>query len=177
MGHHAHKKDAPDASHCAIITASDTRDESTDESGRLIRQLLEKEGHRVVHYRILKDEPKEIVAAVREFLADNEVDAILINGGTGVARRDSTFEAIDALLEKRLPGFGELFRYLSYLEIGSSAMLSRATAGIVAERAVFSVPGSVAAVRLAMEKLILPELNHIVWLVRPERSTSDRRRG
>jgi molybdenum cofactor biosynthesis protein B len=177
MGHHAHKKEAGDTAACAIITASDTRDESTDESGRLIRELLEKEGHRVVHYRILKDEPTQIVAAVRELIADQETDAIIVNGGTGIARRDSTFEAIDALLEKRLPGFGELFRYLSYLEIGSAAMLSRATAGIASERAIFSVPGSVSAVRLAMEKLILPELNHIVWLVKPERKTSGKRHG
>lgn len=168
MAHKEHKEKAADSIGVVVVTASDTRDESTDGSGSLIKDLLVGAGHRVVGYRILKDEPDQIAAFVRGKLDDPAVQAIIVNGGTGVARRDSTFEAIDALLEKRLPGFGELFRYLSYLDIGSSAMLSRATCGVTKGRVVFSLPGSMAAVELAMRKLILPELAHLVWLGEPE---------
>jgi len=167
MSHHEHKERSPRTIGCVVLTASDTRDEANDESGRLMREMLTEQGHRVVDYRILKDDPGPISVFVREKLAVPEVQAILINGGTGLAQRDSTFEAIDGMLEKRLPGFGELFRYLSYLEIGASAMLSRACAGVVRSRVVISVPGSTDAVRLAMEKLILPELAHLVWTSRP----------
>ena len=167
MPHEEHKSQAEDSIGCVVITASDTRTEETDESGKLIRTLLAEAGHTLAGYAILKDEPADIAAHVRAQLGRPGVQAILVNGGTGVSTRDSTFEAIDALLEKRLPGFGEIFRHLSYLEIGSSAMLSRATCGVAQGCAVFSVPGSVSAVRLAMTKLILPELAHLVWVARP----------
>ena len=167
MAHEDHKKLADDAIGCVVVTASDTRDESTDESGRTIQELLRAAGHRVEGYRILKDEPAEIAAFVKAQFGAPGIQAVIVNGGTGVSQRDSTFEAIDALLEKRLPGFGEIFRHLSYLEIGSSAMLSRATCGVAQGCAVFSIPGSVSAVKLAMTKLILPELAHLVWVARP----------
>ncbi len=145
-----------------VITCSDTRTPDTDTSGRLIRELLTDKGHRIAAYHLAKDEPAEIKARIAEGLADESVQAIIINGGTGISRRDSTFEAVDAMLEKRLDGFGEVFRYLTYQDIGSPAIMSRATAGIIKGRVLFSTPGSENAVRLAMEKLILPELGHLV---------------
>lgn len=160
--HKEHEEHAPRRVSCLVITCSDTRTVDTDTSGQLIRRLLSEHGHQVVGYHLIKDEPEEIRRLIEAAAADDAVQAIIINGGTGLSRRDSTFEAIDGMLEKRLDGFGELFRYLSYKEIGSSSMMSRATAGLVRGRIVFSTPGSESAVRLAMEQLILPELGHIV---------------
>ncbi len=160
--HKEHKENAPRRVSCLVITCSDTRTVDTDTSGQLIRRLLSEHGHQVVGSHLIKDEPEEIRRLIEAAAADDAVQAIIINGGTGLSRRDSTFEAIDGMLEKRLDGFGELFRYLSYKEIGSSSMMSRATAGLVRGRIVFSTPGSESAVRLAMEQLILPELGHIV---------------
>ncbi len=160
--HKEHEEHAPRRVSCLVITCSDTRTVDTDTSGQLIRRLLSEHGHQVVGYHLIKDEPEEIRRLNEAAAADDAVQAIIINGGTGLSRRDSTFEAIDGMLEKRLDGFGELFRYLSYKEIGSSSMMSRATAGLVRGRIVFSTPGSESAVRLAMEQLILPELGHIV---------------
>lgn len=145
-----------------VITCSDTRTPETDTSGQLIQKLLREQGHQVAAYHLVKDEPAQITARVTEGTANEAVQAIIINGGTGISRRDSTFEAVDAMLEKRLDGFGEVFRYLTYQEIGSPAIMSRATAGIIKGRVLFSTPGSENAVRLAMEKLILPELGHLV---------------
>ena len=145
-----------------VITCSDTRTPETDTSGQLIQKLLREQGHQVAAYHLVKDEPAQITARVTEGTANEAVQAIIINGGTGISRRDSTFEAVDAMLEKRLDGFGEVFRYLTYQEIGSPAIMSRATAGIINGRVLFSTPGSENAVRLAMEKLILPELGHLV---------------
>ena len=147
---------------CAIITISDTRTPDTDTSGAAIRTALLGQGHTVVHYAIVKDEPDQIVAQVRE-LERSGCQVILTNGGTGIARRDSTFEAIDALLEKRLPGFGELFRMLSYADIGPAAMLSRATAGTFGNALLFCLPGSTGAVQLGLDKLIIPQLPHLIW--------------
>ncbi|MBI3356092.1 MAG: MogA/MoaB family molybdenum cofactor biosynthesis protein, partial [Nitrospirae bacterium] len=127
-----------------------------------IMHMLKDAGHTVAAYHLVKDEPKKITAAVKKAVTNKNVQAIIINGGTGISRRDSTFEAVDAMLEKRLDGFGEVFRYLTYQEIGSPAIMSRATAGIIKGRVLFSTPGSENAVRLAMEKLILPELGHLV---------------
>ncbi len=160
--HREHKAHAPRSVSCLVITCSDTRTEDTDTSGQLIKRLLIEHGHGVIGCHIVKDEPAEIRRLIEAGGTDARVQAIIVNGGTGLSRRDSTFEAIDAMLDKRLDGFGELFRHLSYQEIGSPAMLSRATAGLVRGRIVFSTPGSESAVRLAMEKLILPELGHIV---------------
>lgn len=147
---------------CGIITISDTRTPESDTSGMAIRRALEGAGHTLLRYAVVHDEPRQITALVREMAADG-CQIIISNGGTGIMRRDSTFEAIDSLLEKRLPGFGELFRMLSYEDIGPAAMLSRATAGTFESSMIFCLPGSSGAVRLAMEKLILPELPHLVW--------------
>jgi molybdenum cofactor biosynthesis protein B len=162
MGLHEHKASAARSVGCVVITCSDTRTPETDGSGRLMNELLKQHGHDVVGYHVVKDDPPAIAKLVQESVSQDAVQAVLINGGTGISRRDSTFEAVDRMLEKRLDGFGELFRSLSYGDIGSSAMMSRATAGIYRGRVIFSTPGSESAVRLAMEKLILPELGHIV---------------
>ena len=145
-----------------VITCSDTRTPETDTSGQLIQKLLKEQGHSIAAYHLVQDEPAQITARITEGIANEAVQAIIVNGGTGISRRDSTFEAVDAMLEKRLDGFGEVFRYLTYQEIGSPAIMSRATAGIIKGRVLFSTPGSENAVRLAMEKLILPELGHLV---------------
>lgn len=145
-----------------VITCSDSRTPETDTSGQLIMRLLREHRHEVAAYRLVKDEPAEIRKQIRAGLKNKVVQAIIINGGTGISRRDSTFEAVDAMLEKRLDGFGEIFRYLTYKEIGSPAIMSRATAGLIKGRVVFSTPGSEHAVQLAMEKLIIPELGHMI---------------
>jgi molybdenum cofactor biosynthesis protein B len=160
--HHEHKSHAPSSIGCVVITCSDTRTPDTDTSGYRIMHMLKDSGHTVVAYHVVKDEPSKIKAKIKSALTNKKVRAIIINGGTGIARRDSTFEAVDRMLEKRLDGFGEVFRYLTYLEIGSPAIMSRATAGIIKGRVLFSTPGSENAVRLAMERLILPELGHLV---------------
>ncbi len=159
---HEHKSLAPSSIGCVVITCSDSRTPETDTSGYHIMQMLKDSGHTVVDYRLVKDEPNKIKAAVKKAVRNRKVQAIIMNGGTGISRRDSTFEAVDAMLEKRLDGFGEVFRYLTYQVIGSPAIMSRATAGIIKGRVLFSTPGSENAVRLAMEKLILPELGHLV---------------
>jgi molybdenum cofactor biosynthesis protein B len=149
-----------------VITASDTRTPETDTSGQRIRALLEQAGHHVVAHGILPDDPELIGRRLDELLADPAVDAVIVNGGTGLAPRDTTYEAVTARLEKRIDGFGELFRSLSFAEIGSAAMLSRAVAGVARGRIVASLPGSTAAVELAMSRLLVPELSHMVGLVR-----------
>ncbi|MGH7259679.1 MAG: MogA/MoaB family molybdenum cofactor biosynthesis protein [Nitrospiraceae bacterium] len=159
---HEHKAQAPSQINCVVITCSDTRTSESDTSGYRIRHMLNDAGHAVVSYQLIKDEPLKIKAAIKKAVKNKKVQAIIINGGTGIARRDSTFEAVDGMLEKRLDGFGEVFRFLTYQEIGSPAIMSRATAGIYKGRVIFSTPGSENAVRLAMEKLILPELGHIL---------------
>lgn len=157
-----HKAHAPSSIGCMVITCSDTRTPETDTSGQLIRKLLEERGHTVVGYHLVKDDPAQIQLWIARGTANDAVQAIIINGGTGISRRDSTFEAVDAMLEKRLAGFGEIFRLLTYQDIGSPAIMSRATAGVINGRVLFSTPGSENAVRLAMEKLILPELGHLI---------------
>jgi molybdenum cofactor biosynthesis protein B len=146
----------------AIVTVSDTRTPENDISGQLIRTLVEAGGHRVVGYRIVRDEPDEVQAALDDFCG-GEARLVIFNGGTGISRRDRTYDVISRALEKPLPGFGEIFRLLSYQEVGAAAMLSRATAGVYRDRVVFSTPGSPNAVRLAVEKLILPEIQHLAW--------------
>lgn len=146
----------------AIVTVSDTRTPATDESGQLIRTLAEAAGHAIVDYRIVHDEPEEVAQVLQEF-AGGAARVIIFNGGTGISQRDRTYDVIARLLEKTLPGFGELFRMLSYQQVGAAAMLSRAIAGVYRGRVVFSTPGSPNAVRLAMEQLILPELQHLAW--------------
>ena len=160
-----HKAHAPARVRCVVCTVSDSKTPDTDTSGRLIRELLTGAGHEVVSHHLVRDEPTQVQAVIHQACTHPGVQVLIFTGGTGIAPRDQTFEAIDALLEKRLPGFGELFRWLSYQEIGSAAMLSRALAGVRAGRAVFSLPGSPAACRLAVERLILPELSHIIGLL------------
>jgi len=145
-----------------IVTISDTRTFETDKSGRLMCDLLSKNLFEITRYEIIKDEKADIESTLISGSQDRNVDVILTNGGTGISNRDNTFEVVDKLIDKPLPGFGELFRMLSYEEIGSASMLSRAFAGLAKGTAIFSTPGSTNAVKLAMEKLILPELVHIV---------------
>ena len=156
-----HRAQAPTSVSCFVLTVSDTRTLATETSGRTIAELLEAAGHVVVGRDVVKDEPHQVTDAIRGQIGRGQARAIITTGGTGISKRDSTYEAVTALLDKRLDGFGELFRMLSYADIGAAAMLSRATAGVVAGCVVFMLPGSEAAVRLGMEKLILPELGHI----------------
>ncbi|MEM7064511.1 MAG: MogA/MoaB family molybdenum cofactor biosynthesis protein [Cyanobacteria bacterium P01_B01_bin.77] len=145
---------------CGVITVSDTRTVDTDKSGQLIKSKLRAAGHRLEAYRLVKDEPDQISGLVRRLVST--VDVIICNGGTGIAPRDTTYDAIANLLDKEIPGFGEIFRQLSYAEIGARAMASRATAGVYKSTLLFLLPGSSNAVALAMEALILPELQHLV---------------
>jgi molybdopterin adenylyltransferase len=149
-----------------VVTVSDSRTRETDKSGAMIRSALIDAGHDVVEYRIVPDEPVEIGQLLDEIIGGAVCDAVIFNGGTGIARRDTTFDVIDQRLEKRLDGFGELFRMLSYEEIGAAAMLSRATAGVYRDCLVFLTPGSSNAVNLALQKLIIPEIAHMVFEIR-----------
>ncbi len=162
-----HADPQPVAVGYAVITVSDTRSVETDRSGQLIQHLLQSAGHQQVAYAIVKDEPDQIQAQLQTLCRRSDLQAILFNGGTGIAPRDTTYDAIERSLEKILPGFGELFRWLSYQEIGSRAIASRAVAGVCQSKLVFSLPGSTNAVRLAVEKLILPELVHLVGQLDP----------
>ncbi len=164
--HHEHKANAKAAGHeavkLAIVTVSDTRTPETDVNGEYLRAQIAAAGHTVTAYRLIKDEPAQVVAVLDE-LAGSDAEIILFNGGTGISRRDTTFDALSSRLEKTLPGFGEIFRMLSFAEIGGAAMLSRATAGVYRGKVIFSTPGSPAAVRLAWEKLIASEVAHLAW--------------
>ncbi len=159
-----HRENAPNSVACAVVTVSDTRTLADDRSGAAIVELLERAGHTVAERSIIPDEPDELEMAIRELAVHPGVGAILITGGTGIAPRDQTPDALRRLFTKELPGFGELFRMLSYQEIGSAAMLSRTCGGMIDRTVVLLMPGSTAAVRLAMERLILPELGHLVEL-------------
>lgn len=158
-----HKSQAPTQVKCMVITVSDTRTKESDKSGQTMMNLLESAGHVIVDYAIVKDDGESIKNAVLKGCANPEIDAVLTNGGTGIAMRDVTIETVQSLFDKEISGFGELFRMLSYQEdIGSAALLSRAAAGVVHNKAVFSTPGSTGAVKLAMNRLILPEIAHVV---------------
>lgn len=161
-----HKRQGPASVRCVIITVSDTRTEDTDASGRAIADLLTAAGHDVLGKTIVPDDARVLRSTLEQQLANPGVDAVITTGGTGITSRDSTFEAVNTMLEKRLDGFGELFRMLSYAEIGAAAMMSRATAGLIAGRIVIALPGSENAVRLGMDKLVLPELGHMVQQAR-----------
>ncbi len=152
--------------HCAILTVSDSRTIATDLSGQLIKQALEQAGHQFSDYILLPDDPLQIRQQVEAWSRHDRLDVIILNGGTGIAPRDTTYDAIVTLLEKPIPGFGELFRWLSYQQIGSRAMASRATAGVFRSRLIFALPGSRHGVQLGMEALILPELRHLVQQLR-----------
>jgi len=163
MGVDDHRQKAPKCVRLAIITVSDTRTEKDDFSGMAIVEIMVGAGHEVVRKIMTKDDAGEIQKALRELIEDESVQAVILNGGTGIARRDVTMEAIQHFQEKTMPGFGELFRMLSYQEIGSAAMISRAAAFVSERKVVFCLPGSEKAVRLACSKLVAPELGHLVW--------------
>ncbi|MCM0593207.1 MAG: MogA/MoaB family molybdenum cofactor biosynthesis protein [Gloeotrichia echinulata DVL01] len=162
MMHQPHPDAAGITVNCAVVTVSDTRTPETDKSGQLIQQLLLSANHAVGAYTIIKDEPAQIQEQIELLGKRANLNAVIFNGGTGIAPRDTTYDAIEKLLEKTLPGFGELFRFLSYQEIGSRAIASRAVAGVYQNKLIFSLPGSSNAVRLGMEKIIIPELAHLV---------------
>lgn len=151
----------------AIVTVSDSRTEETDTNGQWLRGAIEAAGHSVAGYRIIRDEPDQVEAALHA-MSFGAPRIVVFNGGTGIAPRDTTYDVLARFIETPIPGFGELFRMLSWEQVGAAAMLSRATAGIYRRRVIFSVPGSPAAVQLAWERLIQPELEHVAWLVRPE---------
>nr|WP_213618952.1 MogA/MoaB family molybdenum cofactor biosynthesis protein [Paenibacillus sp. J22TS3] len=158
-----HRSQAPDTVRCKVITVSDTRTPDTDTSGSLMKTLLEEQGYIIHSYQIVQDDYEDIRRLLSEAAVDPSVEAVLLTGGTGIAPRDTTYEAVRSLLSKELPGFGEIFRYLSFTEdIGSAAILSRAIAGTIGNTAVFSMPGSKGAVKLAMQRIILPELRHVM---------------
>jgi molybdenum cofactor biosynthesis protein B len=162
MSHTEHRAAAPSHIRCYVITVSDSRTEDTDTGGQLLRKLLTEGGHLVLGHAIVRDEPAILRAAIERQLNMTEVQAVITTGGTGISRRDGSYEVVTELLDKRLDGFGELFRSLSFAEIGPSAMLSRACAGTASGKILISLPGSQNAVRLGLTKLILPELGHLV---------------
>ena len=160
--HIEHQSQGPQSIRCAVITVSDTRTEQTDTGGQSVIVHLTAAGHTVVHREIVPDEPARMRPLLESLRDRDDVDAILLTGGTGITSRDQTFETVTALLDKPLPGYGEVFRMLSYQEIGAAAILSRATGGLIGRKVLLTMPGSPAAVRLAMEKIIVPELTHLV---------------
>jgi molybdenum cofactor biosynthesis protein B len=161
-----HRCDSPKSVRCAVVTVSDTRTLETDRGGKLVADLLTAGGHQLMGRQIVRDDPREIEPLVRKLADPDTVDAILITGGTGIAERDRTFETISELLTKTMPGYGELFRMLSYDDIGPAAMLSRAVGGVMNQVVILTMPGSTAAVQLAMDKLIVPEIGHLVFEAR-----------
>ncbi len=164
MGHKEHHEKAGSGPvTVAIVTVSDTRTPETDKNKPYLESRLTGLGHRVMAYRLIKDEPEQVAAVLDELVGMPDVQLVLFNGGTGISPRDTTYDIISRKLEKTLPGFGELFRMISYSDIGPAAMMSRATAGVYRSRFIVSMPGSSNAVKTAMEKLIIPEINHLAW--------------
>jgi molybdenum cofactor biosynthesis protein B len=167
MSYQQHQRDAADQQvGCAVITLSDTRTLETDTGGTTIVNLLAAAGHAVRERRLIRDVPGQFDELLNELLARTDLDAIITTGGTGISRRDATIEVVSRKLQQELPGFGELFRMLSFEQIGSGAMLSRAIGGVAAGKVIFALPGSVKAVELGMTRLIVPELKHLVWELR-----------
>ena len=162
MGYHEHKEKSPRNVSCAIFTISDTRMEETDESGRLLRERLIQNGHSVIQYSILKNDANDIRQKIQDLLRQYAVQVIITSGGTGLSRRDITVETVLPMLEKKLDGFGELFRFLTFQELGTASIMSRAMAGAVRGKVIICIPGSLGAVRLAIDKIILPEIGHMV---------------
>jgi molybdenum cofactor biosynthesis protein B len=160
-----HERAGHGAINIAIVTVSDTRTPENDLNRSYIETRMKDLGHQVTAYRLIKDEPNQVEQALDDLAEHPAVQIILFNGGTGIAPRDTTYDVISRKLEKSLPGFGEIFRMISYHEIGPAAMLSRATAGVFKSTLVFSMPGSPNAVKTALEKLIIPEINHLAWEV------------
>ncbi len=162
MSHQGHREEAPRSVSCAVLTISDSRTEKGDESGKLIQQKLTDSGHHVMDYALLKNEAKDIEGKIKEWLGQEELQVIITCGGTGLSHRDVTVETLQPLLEKILDGFGELFRSLSYQEISTASIMSRALAGVARGKIILCLPGSLGAARLAMDRIILPEIGHIV---------------
>ena len=162
MGYHEHRHLSPKNIGCAVVTISDSRSEEEDESGKLIQGRLRDHGHIVADYRLLKNDAAAIRATITELVGRDDVQAIITTGGTGISQRDVTVDTVEPMLEKKLDGFGELFRQLTHQEIGTGSILSRATGGVIGGTVVLSIPGSAGAVRLAIDKVILPELGHLV---------------
>ncbi len=165
MGHEEHMRHAASEVHCVVITVSDTRTKETDESGLIMMEMLRAAGHRISSYEIVRDDVAEIRSAITAALESDEVRVIITNGGTGLSKRDVTVEAVSPFLEKRIDGFGEMFRSLSYQEIGSAAVMSRAIGGVAFGKIILCLPGSPGAVRLALDKIILLQIGHMVWEV------------
>ena len=157
-----HRAEGPDAVTCGVLTVSDTRTEETDTSGKLIMNMLRDMGHQVSFYRIVKDEPTQIRESLLEACANPDIQVVISNGGTGITKRDTTYDVVVSILEKEMPGFGELFRHVSFGDIGTAAMLTRATAGTCRDTIIMTLPGSGNACRTGMEKIILPEISHMV---------------
>ena len=162
MSHHEHKENAPRSVNCAVLTISDTRTEQNDESGMLIRQRLIQNGHQILSYAILKDEADSLKNKITELLANKKLQVIITNGGTGASHRDITVDTIRPMLERELDGFGELFRFLTYQEIGTASIMSRTIGGVVAGKIILCLPGSPEAAKLAMDRIIIPEIGHLV---------------
>jgi molybdenum cofactor biosynthesis protein B len=163
---HRHREAAPETVRVAVLTISDTRTPETDTGGDTIEEFMRGAGHEVIKREIVRDEASRIRTKLVDLLARSDVDAVVTTGGTGISARDTTYEVVDRMLERKLDGFGEIFRMLSYEEIGAAAFLSRALAGAVGTKFVACLPGSQAAVRLAMEKLLVPEISHVVFELR-----------
>jgi molybdenum cofactor biosynthesis protein B len=162
MSHLEHKKEAPQSVNCALLTVSDSRTEETDESGKLLKQKLLEGGHKVVYYTLLKNDSDAVKNTIEELLGNEDVRVIITGGGTGVSKRDITVETVSGIIEKRLDGFGELFRSLSFQEIGTASIMSRAIAGVTGGKVIICIPGSLGATKLAAEKIIVPEIGHMV---------------
>ncbi|MFH1031571.1 MAG: molybdenum cofactor biosynthesis protein B [Chloroflexota bacterium] len=162
MGYEEHKEKSPKSVSCAVLTISDSRSEETDESGKLIKERLSQNGHKVAAYSLLKNDAIAIKNRINELLSKDEVQVIITSGGTGVSHRDITIETLFPMLEKKLDGFGELFRLLTFQEIGTASVMSRAMAGVAKGKVIICIPGSLGAVTLAMDKLILFEIGHMV---------------
>jgi len=165
MGYREHKKHAVKNVNCAVLTVSSTRTKETDESGKFILSELEKNNHNVIFYEVIRDDKKMIRDTIMKLVYNENIQAIISNGGTGIGKKDFTTDTVEELLDKRLEGFGEIFRYLSYKEIGSASIMSRAVAGVIKNTIIISLPGSIGAVKLAMKKIVIPELGHMVWEV------------
>jgi molybdenum cofactor biosynthesis protein B len=162
LSHLEHRAASPQSVTCAVLTISDSRTEQDDESGKLYKEQLSQNGHKILAYALLKNDAAAIRQKITELLKQNGLQVIITSGGTGVSHRDVTVETVSAMLEKKLDGFGELFRSLSYQEIGTSSILSRAVAGVIQGKVILSLPGSLGATKLAIEKIILPEIGHMV---------------
>jgi len=162
MSYREHKKESPQSVSCAVLIISDSRTEQTDESGKFLKQTLSQNGHRVLAYAILKNDAEAIERKIRELLRQEGLQVIITSGGTGISHRDITVETVSSIMEKKLDGFGELFRSLSYQEIGTASIMSRAVAGVVGGKIIICLPGSLGAAKLAIEKIILPEIGHMV---------------